>query len=39
MTKDPNKTTVTIQHERLRDSEAVDPTRAFWKERLNRLIE
>lgn len=32
-----NKTTVTVQHERLPDAEAVEDTRGMWKEHLNRL--
>jgi len=33
------KTTVTLQHERLLDADAVSEMRAFWKERLARLAE
>jgi hypothetical protein len=32
-----NKTTVTVQHEKLPDAAAVEEMRAFWKERLSRL--
>lgn len=37
--KDRNKTTVTIQHEKLPDAAAVEEMRALWKERLARLAE
>jgi uncharacterized protein YndB with AHSA1/START domain len=32
-----SKTTVTVQHERLADADAVEEMRGFWKEHLNRL--
>jgi uncharacterized protein YndB with AHSA1/START domain len=35
--KDRNKTTVTVQHEKLPDARAVEEVRAMWKEHLNRL--
>ena len=35
--KDRNKTTVTVQHEKLPDAGAVEDMRAMWKERLARL--
>lgn len=35
--KDRNKTTVTVQHERLPHAEAVEEMRGMWKEHLNRL--
>jgi hypothetical protein len=35
--KGRDKSTITIQHERLRGTEAVEAMRAFWKERLARL--
>jgi hypothetical protein len=35
--KDRNKTTVTVQHERLPDARAVEEMRGLWKEHLNRL--
>jgi hypothetical protein len=35
--KDRNKTTVTVQHERLPDARAVEEMRALWKEHLKRL--
>jgi uncharacterized protein YndB with AHSA1/START domain len=37
--KDRNKTTVTVQHEKLPDAAAVEEMRAFWKERLARLAD
>jgi uncharacterized protein YndB with AHSA1/START domain len=37
--KDRNRTTVTVQHEKLPDAGAVEGMRAFWKERLTRLGE
>jgi hypothetical protein len=37
--KDRNKTTVTVQHEKLPDAAAVEEMRSFWKERLARLAE
>jgi hypothetical protein len=37
--KGRSKSSVHIQHERLRDANAVDEMRAFWKERLGRLAE
>jgi hypothetical protein len=37
--KGPAKATVTLQHERLPDADAVSQMRAFWKERLARLGE
>lgn len=37
--KGPEKTTVTIQHEKLSGPEDVEEKRAFWKERLQRLVE
>jgi hypothetical protein len=37
--KDRNRTTVTVQHEKLPDAGAVEKMRAFWKERLTRLGE
>jgi hypothetical protein len=37
--KDRNKTTVTVQHEKLADATAVEEMRAFWKERLARLAD
>jgi hypothetical protein len=37
--KDRNRTTVTIQHEKLPDAGAVEEMRAFWKDRLTRLGE
>jgi uncharacterized protein YndB with AHSA1/START domain len=37
--KDRNKTTVTVQHEKLRDAGAVEDMRAMWKERLARLAD
>ena len=37
--KGRGKSTVHIQHERLDSAEAVEETRAFWKERLGRLAE
>jgi len=37
--KGPEKTTVTIQHEKLAGAEAVEEKRAFWKERLGKLAE
>lgn len=35
--KNPEKTTLTVQHERLEDQDAVEKTRSFWRERLIRL--
>jgi hypothetical protein len=35
--KDRNKTTVTVQHERLPDARAVEEMRGMWKEHLKRL--
>lgn len=35
--KGPEKSTVSIQHERLTDADAVQQRRAFWKERLSEL--
>jgi hypothetical protein len=35
--KGPEKSTVSIQHERLPDADAVQQMRAFWKERLAAL--
>jgi Domain of unknown function (DUF4287) len=37
--KERNKTTVTIQHEKLPDAAAVEEMRALWRERLKRLGE
>jgi uncharacterized protein YndB with AHSA1/START domain len=37
--KDRNRTTVTVQHEKLPDAGAVEEMRAFWKERLAGLGE
>jgi len=37
--KDRNRTTVTVQHEKLPDAGAVEELRAFWKERLAGLGE
>jgi uncharacterized protein YndB with AHSA1/START domain len=37
--KGRTKTSVTIQHEKLPNAEAVEEMRAMWKERLNRLAE
>lgn len=37
--KDRNRTTVTVQHEKLPDAGAVEEMRAVWKERLTRLGE
>lgn len=39
LTKGRTKATVHVQHERLADREAVEETRAFWKERLARIAE
>jgi hypothetical protein len=38
-TKDRNKTTVTVQHEKLPGASAVEEMRGFWKERLSRLAD
>jgi Domain of unknown function (DUF4287) len=35
--KGRDKSTITVQHERLPDADAVEDMRAFWKERLTRL--
>jgi hypothetical protein len=35
--KGPEKSTVTVQHERLPDGDAVEEMRSFWRERLARL--
>lgn len=37
--KGPAKSTVSLQHERLPDREAVERMRGFWKERLGRMAE
>jgi hypothetical protein len=37
--KDRNKTTVTVQHEKLKGARAVEEMRAMWKERLARLAD
>jgi len=37
--KGPEKTTVTVQHEKLSGPDAVEEKRAFWKERLGKLAE
>jgi hypothetical protein len=37
--KERNKTTVTVQHEKLPDAAAVEEMRAMWKDRLKRLAE
>ncbi|HYH27348.1 MAG TPA: hypothetical protein VEA19_01065, partial [Actinomycetota bacterium] len=35
--KEPSKSMVAVQHERLKDGKAVEEMRAFWRERLARL--
>ena len=37
--KGPEKTTVTVQHEKLGGPDEVEEKRAFWKERLGKLAE
>ena len=37
--KERNKTTVTVQHEKLPDAASVEKMRGMWKENLKRLAE
>lgn len=35
--KDESKTQVVVQHERLAEAAAIDPTKAFWRDRMAAL--